>query len=88
MYKTTNRMTLSVMIAASLFLFSACHSPRVEPVKTLPPSVQLKRILVTPFMDMYSVYGENVAYTCPVRGYTRVIGVVADEADDYMSRRV
>ncbi|MCP4692605.1 MAG: hypothetical protein GY859_31480 [Desulfobacterales bacterium] len=88
MDRTPNRMTIPFMVAAALFLFSACHS-RVEPVAgTLPPSVELKRVLVTPFMDMSSVYGENTTYTCPLCGHTSLIGKVSEDADEYMTRRV
>ncbi len=85
MNRRPNWMTLPLMVVAAVSLLSACHS-KVEPAGSLPPSVQLNRVLVVPFMDMHSVYGENVAYTCPLYGQTSIIGKVAEGADGYMTR--
>ncbi len=87
MNRRPNWMTLPLMVAAVFFLLTACHS-RVEPPGSLPPSVQLKRVLVIPFMDMYSIYGEDVTYTCPLCGHTSITGEVAEGADDYLTRRL
>ncbi len=87
MIRRPNWLTLPLMIAAVLLLFSACHS-RVEPPSSLPPSVTLNRVLVLPFMDMYSVYGDNVTYTCPLCGHTSITGEVAEGADAYLTRRL
>ncbi len=87
MNKRPNWMTLPLMVGAAFILLSACHS-RVERLGSLPPTVKLKRVLVVPFMDMYSVYGENISYICPMRGHTSIIGEVVEGADDYMTNRL
>lgn len=86
MHKRPNRIILPLAVAA-LLLISSCHS-RVEPPGSLPPSVTLKRVLVAPFMDMYSVYGDNVTYSCSLCGHTYITGQVSEGADDYMTDRL
>jgi hypothetical protein len=70
---------LKVFLLTSMVFFSACGGDTI--VKGNPPNLTgIEKILILPFTDMASVYGEGANGRCPVCGKVFTTGEVAGGA--------
>lgn len=75
----TYNVLLKVFIFTGIMFFSACGGDNI--VKEKPPNLSgLEKILILPFKDMASVFGESVNGRCPVCGKVFTTGEVAESA--------
>lgn len=79
------RMIVPLVLLAAMLTAGGCSStPKASPV-VLADSVSLKTVAVLPYIDMYSIYGQNVSFNCPLCGRSEMIDVVSDEADVFLT---
>jgi hypothetical protein len=62
----------------------ACSRTTPRP-KQLAPADRPAVVLVFPFMDMYSIYGDNVSYACKLCGTSMIISNVEEGADLFLT---
>ena len=75
----TYNVLLKVFILTGIVFFSACGGDNI--VKEKPPNLYgIEKILILPFKDMASVFGESVNGRCPVCGKVFTTGEVAESA--------
>jgi hypothetical protein len=75
----TYNVLLKVFIFTGIVFFSACGGDNI--VKEKPPNLSgLEKILILPFKDMASVFGESVNGRCPVCGKVFTTGEVPESA--------
>ena len=75
----TYNVLLKVFIFTGIMFFSACGGDNI--VKEKSPNLSgLEKILILPFKDMASVFGESVNGRCPVCGKVFTTGEVAESA--------
>ena len=77
----------ATVVAVVLMPLGGC-APQKESPSILPDSVKLKTLAVMPYIDMYSIYGDNVAFNCPLCGRSEVIDVVEKGADEFLTQSV
>jgi hypothetical protein len=74
-----NYVLLKVVLLTSIAFFTACGGDTI--VKGNPPNLTgIKKILILPFTDMASVFGEGENGRCPVCGKVFTTGEVAEDA--------
>jgi len=73
-----------LLLVAVLFT-GACSSAPKSASAVLPDSVTLKTLAVMPYIDMYSIYGRNVSFNCPLCGRSEMIDVVSEDADVFLT---
>ncbi len=75
----TYNALLKVFLLTGIVFFSACGGDNI--VKEKPPNLTgIEKILILPFKDMASVFGESVNGRCPVCGKVFTTGEVAESA--------
>jgi hypothetical protein len=75
----TYNVLLKVFILTGIVFFSACGGANI--VKEKPPNLYgIEKILILPFKDMASVFGESANGRCPVCGKVFTTGEVAESA--------
>jgi hypothetical protein len=75
----TYNVLLKVFILTGIVFFSACGGDNI--VKEKPPNLYgIEKILILPFKDMASVFGESANGRCPVCGKVFTTGEVAESA--------
>jgi hypothetical protein len=75
----TYNVLLKVFILTGIVFFSACGGDNI--VKEKPPNLYgIEKILIIPFKDMASVFGESANGRCPVCGKVFTTGEVAESA--------
>jgi hypothetical protein len=75
----TYNVLLKVFLLTGIVFFSACGGDNI--VKEKPPNLSgIEKILILPFKDMASVFGEGVNGRCPVCGKVFTTGEVAESA--------
>ena len=75
----TYNVLLKVFLLAGIMFFSGCGGDYI--VKEKPPDLSgIEKILILPFKDMVSVFGESVNGRCPVCGKVFTTGEVAESA--------
>lgn len=75
----TYNVLLKVFLLAGIVFLSACGGDNI--VKEKPPNLYgIEKILILPFKDMASVFGESVNGRCPVCGKVFTTGEVAESA--------
>ena len=75
----TYNALLKVFLLTGIVFFSACGGDNI--VKEKPPNLTgIEKILILPFRDMASVFGESVNGRCPVCGKVFTTGEVAESA--------
>lgn len=72
-------MAIRGLIFSCLILLSGCSSNVLVKEKSLEP-FKTGKILIIPFKDISSVYGENENVRCPVCGHVFITGEVAENA--------
>jgi hypothetical protein len=83
----TYNVFLKVFLIICIVILSACGKDTI--VKgTLPNLVGIKKILILPFKDMASVFGEGVNGRCPVCGKVFTTGEVAKDAADILTENL
>ena len=74
--QTYSLLLLGFLLTATAFL-TACGGDTI--VKKKPPNlIGIEKILILPFKDMASIFGENVNGRCPVCGKVFITGEVAE----------
>ncbi|MDH3356316.1 MAG: hypothetical protein OEM06_02540 [Desulfobacteraceae bacterium] len=72
-------MLLKVFLLTGILFLSACGGDNI--VKEKPPNLSgIEKILILPFKDMASLFGESVNGRCPVCGKVFTTGDVAESA--------
>jgi hypothetical protein len=75
----TYNVLLKVFLLTGIMFFSGCGGDYI--VKEKPPDLSgIEKILILPFKDMVSVFGESVNGRCPVCGKVFTTGEVAENA--------
>jgi hypothetical protein len=75
----TYNVLLKVFILTGIVFFSACGGDNI--VKEKPPNLYgIEKILILPFKDMASVFGESANGRCPLCGKVFTTGEVAESA--------
>lgn len=75
----TYNVLLKVFLLTGIVFLSACGGDNI--VKEKPPNLYgIEKILILPFKDMASVFGESVNGRCPVCGKVFTTGEVAESA--------
>jgi len=75
----TYNILLKVFLLTGMVFFSACGGDTI--VKGNPPNLTgIEKILILPFTDMASVFGEGANGRCPVCGKVFTTGEVAGGA--------
>ena len=75
----TYNVLLKVFLLAGIMFFSGCGGDYI--VKEKPPDLSgIEKILILPFKDMVSVFGESVNGRCPVCGKVFTTGEVPESA--------
>ena len=84
--QTYNVLLKVFLLIGSMFL-SACGGDNI--VTSKPPNLSgIKKILILPFKDMASVFGENMNGRCPVCGKVFTTGEVAEGAADMLTEHL
>jgi len=91
MLKLTNREIkaglLKILVLLCIFIIPACKA-HVKAPEATPAPFAVKRLLVLPFTNMTSLYGENVSARCPVCGKIFTTGKVEDGATDILTEHL
>ena len=83
----TYNLLLKVFLLTGTVFFSACGGDNI--VSTKPPNLSgIEKILILPFKDMASVFGENMNGRCPVCGKVFTTGEVAQGAADMLTEHL
>jgi len=83
----TYNVLLKVFLLTGIVFFSACGGDNI--VKEKPPSLTgIEKILILPFKDMASVFGESANGRCPVCGKVFTTGEVAEGAADMLTEHL
>jgi hypothetical protein len=77
-------LSLSLIL---VMVLGACQSQVELPPSSYQPT-GIKRILVLPFKDMYTIYGENVSFRCPLCGSMNVVSQVSEGAAGKMTEHL
>ncbi len=86
LYKN-NKYLLVYLLLAGMVLLSACGTGNM--VNTEPATLPgIEKILILPFEDMASVYGENTDVRCPVCGKVFTTGKVSQGAADMLTEQL
>jgi TolB-like protein len=86
LFKNNNYLAKFFLLTAMLLL-SACETGNI--VKKEPQTlVGIKKILILPFQDMASVYGENKDVRCPICGKVFTTGKVTQGAADMLTEQL
>jgi hypothetical protein len=86
-FSTTRRRPWAwITVAAVLWVAVACQSKVATLPKTPDPDMpSVERVAVMPFQDMRSLYGEGVAFRCPLCLKSFIIGDVKTGADVFLT---
>jgi hypothetical protein len=91
MLKLTNQEIksgmLKILVLLCIFIIPACRS-HVQAPEATPAPFAVKRLLVLPFTNMTSLYGEDVSARCPVCGKVYTTGKIEDGASDILTERL
>ena len=83
----TNNMLLKVFLLTGIVVLSSCGGNNI--VRKKPPNLSgIEKILILPFKDMASVFGESMNGRCPVCGKVFTTGEVAQSAADMLTEHV
>ena len=83
----TYNVFFKVFLLTCIVILSACGKDTI--VKGTTPDLSgIKKILILPFKDMASVFGEGVNGRCPVCGKVFTTGEVAKDASDILTENL
>jgi TolB-like protein len=86
LYKSSSYLVKFLLFTA-MVLLSACGTGNT--VKKEPATMSgIEKILILPFQDMASVYGENMDVRCPVCGKVFTTGKVSQGAADMLTEQL
>jgi hypothetical protein len=78
---------LKILVLSCIFVLPACKA-HVKAPEATPAPFAVKRLLVLPFTNMTSLYGENVSARCPVCGKVFTTGKIEDGATDVLTEHL
>jgi len=78
---------LKIVLLLCIIFISACKSQVVAPKAEAPPN-EIKKLLILPFQDMSSLYGENASVRCDLCGKVFATGRVEKGAGELLTEHL
>lgn len=82
------KKTIGIFGFFIIFVFIACSAKAPPPPEAPPEPIHIKKLLVIPFENMTSVYGENATVQCRLCGNIFTTGKVEKGADKMLTDHV